>query len=74
MVCYAMLPYAMVWYGMHGMLLSLYAMRFVCYAMIYVLKDLWHDFKTHLVLSITPITHVYVCKNSSNDHLCYEHW
>ena len=34
-----MLSYAMIWYGVNGMQLDFYTMRFVCYAMVYVVKD-----------------------------------
>ena len=45
--CYGMLSFAMVWYGVYGMLWDvfailryLYAMLiFVCYAMVYVVKE-----------------------------------
>ena len=39
MVCYAMLSYGMVWYGLYAMVFLCYAMIFVCYAMVYVVKD-----------------------------------
>ena len=39
MLWYAMLSYAVVWYWKYGMLWDVNAMLWVCYAVVYVLKD-----------------------------------
>ena len=44
MLCYAMLSYAIVWYGMESMVcfkisMLCYEISMLCYAMVYVVKD-----------------------------------